>query len=83
MTIRAMRIVTTTGTYTSTIAAEDLAQYEAAVPDPEKFVQTMSEIISATDKETQNLTIHADGIGWVGLNTNYVVAVELIEEQDY
>jgi hypothetical protein len=80
MTIRAMRIVTTTGTYTSTIADEDRAESAASIPDPEDFVRTMSEIISATDKTTQNLTIHADGVGWVGLNTNYVVAVELVED---
>ncbi len=75
---KAMRVVTTHGTYTSTVKPEDEAAFDAAIGDGEAFVREMSEIISSTDKRDQNLTINADGIGWVGLNTNHVVAVEIL-----
>ncbi len=78
--ITAVRFTTTVGSYTATIKDEDRAEFEANMTDPQAFVRELSETVSKTDKKDQNLTIHADGIGWVGLNTNYLVAVELLDD---
>jgi hypothetical protein len=76
--ITQLRVVTTHGSYTSTLSAEDRAD---ATRTLDRTSTEAAEVLGGTGSRDFKLKI--DGVGWVAFNPNHIVTIEFVEEQDF